>query len=128
MTQLLVDIGNSRVKWARLEAGVLGEQRAAEHAGWSGEDWSAALFADQPAVERVVAASVAGGASLAALDEAAHAATGRGIERITTGRAAAACGASGTTPTTSATSAQSRVTREHPVCRRSVPQGRRVPQ
>jgi type III pantothenate kinase len=89
VTRLLVDIGNSRVKWARLEAGVLAEQRAAEHAGWSGDDWRAALFAGQPPVEQVVAVSVAGGASLAALDQAARAATGRGIERITSGRAAA---------------------------------------
>lgn len=89
MTRLLVDIGNSRVKWARLQAGVLGEQHAAEHAAWSSEDWRAALFAGQPPVERVVAASVAGGASLAALDEAARAATGRGVDRVTTERAAA---------------------------------------
>jgi len=88
MSVLLVDVGNSRVKWARCERGVLGGQRAATHAGWTADDWQAALFAGQ-AVERVVAASVAGGTSLAALDEAARAATGRGIERVTTQREAA---------------------------------------
>lgn len=88
MTSLLVDIGNSRVKWARCEHGVLGEQQAAAHAAWTAEDWRAALL-EGATVERVVAASVAGGASLAALDEAARAVTGRGIERITTQRAAA---------------------------------------
>jgi len=31
---LLVDIGNSRVKWARLEADGPGAQTAAENAGW----------------------------------------------------------------------------------------------
>jgi len=88
MTMLLVDVGNSRVKWARFERGVLGEQQAAAHAAWTAHDWRATLF-EGARVERVVAASVAGGASLAALDEAARAATGRGIERISTQRAAA---------------------------------------
>jgi len=88
MTLLLVDVGNSRVKWARCEHGALGRQQAAAHAGWTTDDWRAALF-DGAAVERVVAASVAGGASLAALDQAARAATGRAIERVTTQRAAA---------------------------------------
>jgi len=88
MTVLLVDVGNSRVKWARCERGVLGAQQAADHAAWTVTDWRAELFAGA-AVERVVAASVAGGASLAALDEAARVATGRGIERVTTQREAA---------------------------------------
>ena len=88
MTLLLVDIGNSRVKWARLDGTVLGEQHAAEHAGWSPAEWRAALLADG-GVRRVVAASVAGGASLAALDAAARDVTGCGIERVTTERAAA---------------------------------------
>lgn len=87
MTVLLVDVGNSRVKWARCAAGTLGAQQAASHAAWTVDDWRAALF-DGGSVARVVAASVAGGASLAALDEAARAATGRGIERIATQRAA----------------------------------------
>jgi type III pantothenate kinase len=87
VTVLLVDVGNSRVKWARCERGVLGLQQAADPASWTVNDWRATLLADA-AVERVVAASVAGGASLAALDEAARAATGRGIERVTTQREA----------------------------------------
>jgi len=88
MTVLLVDVGNSRVKWARCERGVLGAQQAADHASWTANDWRAALFAGA-AVERVVAASVAGGASLVALDEAARAATSHGVERVTTQREAA---------------------------------------
>ena len=88
MTLLLVDIGNSRVKWARLDGGALGEQSAAEHTAWSPAEWRAALLADG-GVRRVVAASVAGGASLAALDSAAREVTGRSIERVTTQRAAA---------------------------------------
>jgi type III pantothenate kinase len=88
VTLLLVDIGNSRVKWARCERGVLGEQQAAAHADWTADEWRAALFQGTP-VERVLAASVAGGAGVAALDAAARAATGRGIEHVTTQRAAA---------------------------------------
>ena len=88
MILLLVDIGNSRVKWARFAGGELGEQSAAAHAGWSADQWRATLFQGEP-VDRVLAASVAGGASVTALDAAARAATGRGIERITTQRAAA---------------------------------------
>jgi type III pantothenate kinase len=88
MTELMVDIGNSRVKWARVERGALGEQHAAEHAGWSAEDWRAALFDGAP-LQRTLVASVAGGASLAALDAAARVATGRGVERVTTQRTAA---------------------------------------
>jgi type III pantothenate kinase len=75
---LLVDIGNSRVKWARLSPdGRLGKQSASAYAGWSTEEWRDALFAG-PKVERVVAASVAGdpandhlvaAASLAGTDE-----------------------------------------------------------
>ncbi len=33
---LLVDIGNTRVKWATLEAGLMSPQRAESHAQWDG--------------------------------------------------------------------------------------------
>lgn len=87
MNLLLVDIGNSRVKWARAAGGVLGVQRAAEYARWSADDWRSALFGQAP-VERVFVASVAGESSLTALDAAARAATGRGIDRVATQREA----------------------------------------
>lgn len=87
MNTLLVDIGNSRVKWARQDGSVLGVQHAAEYAGWSAADWREALFDDAP-VARVVVASVARESSLAALDAAARAAIGRSIERVTTQREA----------------------------------------
>lgn len=88
MSTLLVDIGNSRVKWARLAQGVLAEQHAAAHAGWSTEDWRANLFGAEPAT-RVLASTVAGGASAAALREAARRATGREAEFVATRREAA---------------------------------------
>ncbi len=74
--RLLVDIGNSRVKWATLERGRLSEQRAAAHAAWTVDDWRRNLFG-VPGIDRVFAASVAGGPSAAALDAAARGATGR---------------------------------------------------
>jgi type III pantothenate kinase len=82
---LLVDLGNSRVKWATLDHGHLGVQHAAAHAGWSARDWQQALFI-APGIERVVAASVAGGPSAAALAEAGRAATGRPVEFVATQR------------------------------------------
>lgn len=85
---LLVDIGNSRVKWARLGADGLGPQLASSHAGWTAVDWSAALFSGDR-VERVLAASVAGPVAAAALDAAARRATGRPAQFVTTTRAAA---------------------------------------
>lgn len=71
MTWLLVDIGNSRVKWTTCDtAGRLEPQSAAEHAGWAVHDWERALFT-RPGIERVMAASVAGARSKHALVEAA---------------------------------------------------------
>ena len=54
MRELLVDIGNSRVKWAILERGRLGEQRAAAHADWVADDWRRALFGGLE-IDRVLA-------------------------------------------------------------------------
>lgn len=85
---LLVDIGNSRVKWATLDGGRLGEQQAAAHAEWTVDDWRRSLF-DAPGIDRVVAASVAGGPSAAALDEAARRATGRPAVFVATSAEAA---------------------------------------
>jgi type III pantothenate kinase len=87
MRTLLVDVGNSRVKWAVLEDGILGAQQAAAHADWSDGDWRRALF-PKPGIERVIAATVAGGGG-AALRAAALAATGREATFVTTTREAA---------------------------------------
>jgi type III pantothenate kinase len=40
MTWLLVDIGNSRIKWARLVDGRMGKHHAAAHTGWGAEDYA----------------------------------------------------------------------------------------
>lgn len=84
---LLVDIGNSRVKWARWERGVMGAQSAVAHDGWSPDDWRRTLFAGGP-VERVVVASVAGPACRAALAAATERAVGRTAEFVSSSRAA----------------------------------------
>lgn len=73
---LLVDIGNTRVKWAQLVEGRLGRQHAAEHAGWTQEDFARVIFgksrgstrspgnprgrARASKLSRIVAVSVAG--------------------------------------------------------------------
>ena len=68
---LLVDIGNTRVKWATQVDGQLSPQRAAGHAQWSAADWQRELF-DGPPIERVLAATVAGADSRLALEAAAR--------------------------------------------------------
>lgn len=86
---LLVDVGNTRVKWARLDAaGELGPQSAAAHAGWSVDDWRSALFGGTP-VGRVLASSVAGASTNAALAAAARGADGSTVEFVATAREAA---------------------------------------
>ena len=62
---LLVDIGNTRVKWARLSRGRLSRLQAVAHEGWSGERIARHLVGkpSHPAskrVERIVVVSVAG--------------------------------------------------------------------
>jgi type III pantothenate kinase len=84
---LLVDLGNSRVKWALSREGRLGAQHAAAYAGWSVEDWQRSLFAE-PGIERVVAARVGGGPDAEALDAAARRATGRAVTFVATSSAA----------------------------------------
>lgn len=84
---LLVDIGNSRVKWATLADGVVGSQRAAEFADWSVDDWHRELFADLR-VTRVVAATVAGEASASMLRKAAQRTPGRTVSFVASSREA----------------------------------------
>ena len=57
---LLVDIGNTRVKWARFVDGKLARQRAVAHAGWGREDFARHVFGHARGLERIVVVSVAG--------------------------------------------------------------------
>lgn len=76
---LLVDIGNTRIKWALWRAGRLGRQHAEVYAGWSSEDFARNVFAPRgarrtpvPASARIIVASVAGEAVLRRLTAGAH--------------------------------------------------------
>ncbi len=71
MSTLLIDIGNTRVKWARDAAGGLGRSRAARHAGWSARDFEP-VIGTGARTERILVASVAGDPINAALRRAAQ--------------------------------------------------------
>jgi len=61
MSILLVDIGNTRVKWARLTGDRLGRQRAAVHTGWGAEDFARHVIGTSSSrLERILVVSVAG--------------------------------------------------------------------
>ena len=65
---LLLDIGNTRIKWARLEGGKLGHQHAVVHAGEELPPLLARVF-EGAAPEKVLASNVAGPLMGAALSE-----------------------------------------------------------
>ncbi len=72
MTTLLVDVGNTRIKWARLDGTRPGRVKAAAHSGWRAADYARHLFAASRGIERVVVASVAGSGVNQALAAAAR--------------------------------------------------------
>jgi type III pantothenate kinase len=57
---LLIDIGNTRFKWAWLDAGVLGPQSAMPHASWTRDDLLTAVLKSGPRPERVLVSNVGG--------------------------------------------------------------------
>lgn len=90
MTALLVDIGNSRVKWARLEGERLGKAHAADYSGWRARDFERRIVGSRLNVERILVASVASDTVTDALAAAARRAGAPPPERVTTRRRA--CG------------------------------------
>lgn len=78
---LLVDVGNTRVKWATLVDGRLSLQRAAAYALWSAADWQREVFGDTR-IEHVLAATVAGSDSRVALEAAARNAGATSVEFV----------------------------------------------
>ncbi len=87
---LLVDIGNTRIKWAVWHDGRIGPMRASAQAGWSRRDYERRIFGGLPAkVSRVVVASVAGARIDRLFAAAARGATGTQPEFIATARRAA---------------------------------------
>jgi type III pantothenate kinase len=59
MSTLLVDIGNTRIKWARLEGRRLATTEAAVHAGWDAGDFARRLLKGPRRIGRILVASVA---------------------------------------------------------------------
>jgi type III pantothenate kinase len=60
LSTLLIDIGNTRVKWALYDGHRLGRQHAAAHSGWTSNQFARHVFARARGVDRVLAVSVAG--------------------------------------------------------------------
>jgi type III pantothenate kinase len=56
---LLVDIGNTRIKWSVWRGGRGGTQHAAAHAGWTSADFARRVLAGAGGISRVLVASVA---------------------------------------------------------------------
>jgi type III pantothenate kinase len=90
LSVLLVDIGNSRIKWGRLADGRIGAQRAATHAGWLARDFERVVFARARNVDRIVVASVAGARVDRAFASAARRVTGRTPTFVASARRAGA--------------------------------------
>jgi type III pantothenate kinase len=85
---LLVDIGNSRLKWALLRGERLGHQKALEHADLTARDLERALFASR-GITRVIASSVASTRVSRLLAGACRRRTGLKCEFVTSSRNAA---------------------------------------
>lgn len=60
MSALLIDVGNTRVKWARFTNGKLRAQRAAAHEGWKFGDFARQVFHGAQDIEQIIVVSVAG--------------------------------------------------------------------
>jgi type III pantothenate kinase len=60
MPLLLIDIGNTRIKWAHAEGGCLGRSRAAQYSGWRAADYARRLLDSGKPPERALISSVAG--------------------------------------------------------------------
>ncbi|MGH8259124.1 MAG: type III pantothenate kinase, partial [Steroidobacteraceae bacterium] len=87
---LLVDIGNTRIKWAVWRGGELGRTKASEHAAWSAADYAQNIFQGAASrTSRIVVSSVAGRAAIRRLTAAARRVTGLTPELVATSRRAA---------------------------------------
>lgn len=67
MAVLVIDAGNTRIKWARADGVHLEAARAAQHSGWSGADYAQRLLRPAQSVEAILVSSVAGPAVRRAL-------------------------------------------------------------
>ena len=90
MSALLVDIGNSRIKWALLKGETLGKAQAAEYAGWRARDFARRLIGSGSNIERILVSNVAADGVSDALAAAARLVGAPKPEGVTTRRRA--CG------------------------------------
>lgn len=90
MKALLVDIGNSRIKWAWLTGDRLGKAQAAVYSGWRAKDFASRVIGSRRSIDRILVASVASDGVNDALAAGARLAGLPVPERVTTRRHA--CG------------------------------------
>ena len=90
MRALLVDIGNSRIKWAWVTNGRLGKAQAAEYSGWRARDFVRRVIGSRVDVDRILVSNVAADSVSDALAAGARLAGAPEPERVTTQRQA--CG------------------------------------
>lgn len=88
MSALLVDIGNSRIKWAWLKDGHLGKSQAAEYSGWRAGDFARRVIGSRRDIERILVSSVAADRVTDALAAGARLVRAPEPERVTTRRRA----------------------------------------
>jgi len=72
MDMLLVDVGNTRIKWARLRGNRLARGKAAVHSGWRPTDYARHLLPAARGINGMIVASVAGARLNRALRSAAR--------------------------------------------------------
>jgi type III pantothenate kinase len=90
MNALLVDIGNSRIKWAFFAGDRLGKAQAAEYSGWRPRDFARRVMGSRRDIERILVSNVAADDVTDALDAGARLAGVPQPERVATRRRA--CG------------------------------------
>ena len=88
MSVLIVDVGNTRIKWALLRGDRLQRQRALEHSGITPRELSRHLFGTR-GITRVIAASVAGTRLNRLLAATCRKKTGLAVEFVASSRQAA---------------------------------------
>jgi len=87
---LLVDIGNSRIKWAWLADERLGKAQAADYSGWRPRDFATRVIDSRVGLDRILVSSVAAEDVSESLAAGARLAGAPAPERISTRRRA--CG------------------------------------
>jgi type III pantothenate kinase len=85
---LLVDIGNTRIKWARFDGTSIGRQHAATFAGWQVADFAREVLSSGRGYGRILVCSVAGRRVNAMVAAAARRAGGPKPEFVVTRRRA----------------------------------------